>query len=327
MQWFENKIFESDNLELIKKLPDNSIDLIYCDILYGTGRTFNDYKDLPAKRDVIEKFYIPRITEMHRVLKTNGSIYLQMDTIINHWIRCILDDIFGYSNFRNEITWLRSVGMNQKYNYFTKNSDKILFYTKTDNYTFNLQFTDHNSQQRYNKTDEQGRKYMICNIMSKKNFRYDNDFREFNSKKYYAKNGMGFALSQKTIEERIKSGFIFEENSQGFLGYRQYLDNSEGVRLSEIWTDIKQSSMLKSEYDTQKPYELLARIIKCSTNENDLVADFFCGSGVTLKVANELNRKFLGCDINPKAISISQNGIKKTTNLFSSNYLNEVRFS
>lgn len=136
------------------------------------------------------------------------------------------------------------------------------------------------------------------------------------------KSGLGFAMSQKTIDERIKEGVIFEENSQGFLAYRQYLDNSEGVRLSEIWTDIKQSSMLKSDYDTQKPYKLLKRIIETSSNENDLVADFFCGSGITLGIANELGRNYLGCDINPKAVLLSQNRIKKGVHLFSSNYQN-----
>lgn len=167
---FVNEIIESDNLLLMKEIPDNHIDLIYCDILYGTGRTFNDYKDLPANRNVINEFYIPRITEMYRILKPTGSIYLQMDTIISHWLRIILDDIFGIKNFRNEITWQRSIGMNQKYKYYTKSSDKILFYTKTDNYTFNISFTDHNSQYRYNRTDNEGRKYMLCNIMSKKNW-------------------------------------------------------------------------------------------------------------------------------------------------------------
>ena len=91
-----------DNLEYMKTLPSNSIDLIYNDLLYGTGRNFGDYKDIKADRKTVEDFYIPRITEMHRLLKDTGSIYLQMDTRINHWMRCIMDDVFGYNNFRNE---------------------------------------------------------------------------------------------------------------------------------------------------------------------------------------------------------------------------------
>jgi len=83
-----------DNLEYMKSLESNSIDLIYCDILYGTGRKFKDYQDLKPKREIIKEHYIPRLTEMHRLLKNTGSIYLQMDTRINHWIRIIMDDIF-----------------------------------------------------------------------------------------------------------------------------------------------------------------------------------------------------------------------------------------
>ena len=100
-----NKVYCMDNMELLKQLPNNYIDLIYCDILYGTGRNFGDYQDLKCDRKIIEEHYTPRLQEMHRVLKDTGSIYLQMDTRINHWIRCLMDDVFGYDNFRNEIIW------------------------------------------------------------------------------------------------------------------------------------------------------------------------------------------------------------------------------
>jgi site-specific DNA-methyltransferase (adenine-specific) len=92
-----------DNLELLLSQPDESVDLIYCDILYGTGKDFMDYKDLYPMREIIEEHYLPRLKEMHRVLKNTGSIYLQMDYRIIHWVRCMMDDIFGYGNFRNEI--------------------------------------------------------------------------------------------------------------------------------------------------------------------------------------------------------------------------------
>ena len=94
-----------DNLELLLSQPDERVDLIYCDILYGTGKDFMDYKDLYPMREIIEEHYLPRLKEMHRVLKSTGSIYLQMDYRIVHWVRCLMDDIFGYGNFRNEIIW------------------------------------------------------------------------------------------------------------------------------------------------------------------------------------------------------------------------------
>jgi DNA modification methylase len=126
-----------DNLELMATIPDNTIDLIYCDILYGTGRNFGEYQDLPPKRSIIEKHYLIRLKEMHRILKENGSIYLQMDTSINHWVRCLMDDIFGYNNFQNEIVWCyRSQGYSKTR--WSKKHDVILFYSVGENFKFNL---------------------------------------------------------------------------------------------------------------------------------------------------------------------------------------------
>jgi len=117
-----------DNLELMAEIKDNTIDLIYCDILYGTGRKFADYQDLKPIRSEIESHYIPRVKEMHRILKPTGSIYLQMDTRINHWMRILMDDIFGYENFRNEICWKYDKWSNIS-NCFQRNHDVILFYS------------------------------------------------------------------------------------------------------------------------------------------------------------------------------------------------------
>lgn len=129
----------SDNLELMAEMQDNTVDLIYCDILYGTGKDFGDYVDLKSIKSEIEEHYTPRVKEMHRILKDTGSIYLQMDARINHWLRCILDDIFGYDNFKNEIIWYY-----KKWSATTKKflstHDNILFYTKSNKHIFNVQY-------------------------------------------------------------------------------------------------------------------------------------------------------------------------------------------
>lgn len=130
------KITKEDNLLLMKRIPNESIDLIYCDILFGTGRNFGDYKDLKAIKFDIENHYIPRIREMYRILKKTGSIYLQMDLKINHWLRIICDNIFGYDNFLNEIIWSYDLADNSKKN-FPKKHDNIIFYKKGNTYTFN----------------------------------------------------------------------------------------------------------------------------------------------------------------------------------------------
>jgi len=134
-----------DNLELLKELPDNYIDLIYCDILYGTGRNFGDYQDLKPQKEIIEKFYIPRIKEMHKTLKETGNIILHMDDRINHWIRNILDDIFGYKYFKNEIVWnYLSGGSTRKY--LPKKHEYLIWYSKSNDYTFNPIFKEYSDK-------------------------------------------------------------------------------------------------------------------------------------------------------------------------------------
>ena len=134
----KNKLYNCDNLELMAVIPNETVDLIYCDILYGTGKNFGDYQDLKPVRSVIEEHYIPRLKEMHRILKSTGSIYLQMDYRIVHWIRCIMDDIFGYDNFLNEIIWCYSRPSVNSQKNFTRVHDNILLYPKNKGkHTFN----------------------------------------------------------------------------------------------------------------------------------------------------------------------------------------------
>ena len=232
-----------DNLELMAEIKDNTIDLIYCDILYGTGKNFIDYKDLYPMREIIEEHYIPRIKEMHRILKNTGSIYLQMDYRINHWVRCIMDDIFGYGNFRNEIIWHYST-LKNKNTSFKEKHDNILYYTKSNIFTFNSD-----------------------------NIRIE------------------YADATKKRYKRAKAGFI-----KGDL-------RTDGRIPDDVWNDCylinNQFTKESVGYATQKPKALIERIIKASSNEGDLVADFYSGSFTTAEVCKDLNRSFIGCDINP----------------------------
>lgn len=252
-------LLQGDNLELMKTIESNTIDLIYCDILYGTGRKFTDYQDLKPIRSEIESHYLPRIKEMHRILKPTGSIYLQMDTRINHWIRCLLDDIFGYVNMRNEITWSYDKWSNIS-NCFQKNHDVILFYAKSKN-SFN----------ELREPIETPRKRNLVEI-----------------------------IDGKKVSKRINGKVVYKDQTDR--------------PISDVWTDIPRIPNTGKDvigYNTQKPKALIERIIKASSNEGDLVADFYMGSGTTCEVALELGRKFIGCDINPKAIEITKERIKK----------------
>ena len=131
-----NQIYHLDNLELLGRIDTESINLIYCDILYGTGKKFKDYQDLPPDRHIIDEHYIPRLYEMKRVLKSNGTIYLQMDLRIVHWIRVLMDNVFGYENFRNQIVVKFNIGGRGKRE-FAKKHDYIIVYTKSDEFIFN----------------------------------------------------------------------------------------------------------------------------------------------------------------------------------------------
>jgi DNA modification methylase len=236
----------SDNLELMAEMKDNTVDLIYCDILYGTGRKFADYQDLKPKREVIEEHYIPRIKEMHRILKDTGSIYLQMDTRINHWLRYILDDIFGYDNFLNELVWNYTV-IQKEGRYFPRKHDVILFYTKNKKQTFNTQYIP------------------------------------------YKKSNKNNGIKSDNWEEK----------------YKQF--DNRGKAVEDYWNDLPMLNSMSKErtgYNTQKPKALIERIIKASSNEGDLVADFYAGSFTTAEVCKDLNRNFIGCDISEKAVEI-----------------------
>jgi len=133
-RWFDNEVFCCDNISLLKRLPDNSIDLIYCDILFGGRKNIKDYNDIENKRSSIDNFYLPRTHEMYRILKSSGSIYIHCDYKINHWVRCILDNVFGYNNLMNEIVWRYRTG-NLSKKMFRRSHDIIYLYKKTkENY-------------------------------------------------------------------------------------------------------------------------------------------------------------------------------------------------
>jgi site-specific DNA-methyltransferase (adenine-specific) len=236
-----------DNLELMGEISNNKVNLIYCDILYGTGRKFKDYQDLKSTRSEIEEHYIPRIKEMHRILKDNGTIYLQMDTRINHWIRIIMDEIFGYENFRNEISWCYDRWTNSS-NDFIKQHDVILRYCKSKNFTFNKIKTNFS-----NKSKHKGNRF-----------------------------------------SKIENGKLNQE----------YITNERKKDIGDWWniSYLNSQSKERVDYDTQKPKSLIEIIVKASSNEGDLVADFYSGSFTTAEVCKDLKRNFIGCDINPNCL-------------------------
>jgi DNA modification methylase len=250
----------SDNLDLMSEMKDNSVDLIYCDILYGTGRKFKDYQDLKPIRSDIESHYVPRIKEMQRILKSTGSIYLQMDTKINHWIRCIMDDVFGYERMLNEIIWCyRSQGFSK--NKWSEKHDVILLYSKTKEWKFNLE-----------------------------------EVRE---------SEIGKSTKKRWHKEIAEYGLIPTTKNGKVYWNSPYSPPRDWININTL----PQAHSERNGYDTQKPKELISKFIKASSDEGDLVADFYGGSFTTAEVCKDLNRSFIGCDISKKAVAI---GLQRT---------------
>lgn len=286
-----------DNLELLKSQPNESVDLIYSDILYGTGRNFGEYQDLKPKREVIESHYLPRLIEMKRVLKQNGSIYLQMDTRINHWMRILMDDVFGYENFRNEIVWTYETAGRKSKRKYRPSYDVILFYAIGNNTLYD------------------------CEYLEKINNNYTGYYQDESG--WYQMTGTGDYSNESIL--KLKEKGLIHTNGRGKHYLKIYLTKKDdglykAKQLKDVWDDIQTfggvNKNLKEQfvgYPTQKPKELIKRFVLASSNENDVVADYYLGSGTTAVVCKELNRNFIGCDINPKAIELTKTRLNAGT--------------
>lgn len=301
-----NKVILGDCLDVMKTLSNESINLIYLDPPFFTGKTqkrksgpgaiemvFEDSKDFWGDAEKIKKmrnnasewliyiankqpqlasylFYMAeRLKECHRILNETGSLYLHCDYRTSHYLKLILDEIFGYDNFQRELIWdtspLNIAGFKTKANNWIRAHDTLLFYTKNidlNNCVFNKQWKDRYNKEKYIKT----------------HYKFQNE------KGIY----------------RIKKN-----------GEKAYLSDDKGEPVSDVWKDILSFNYVAAArqsvgYPTQKPKNLLERIIKASSNENDIVLDPFCGSGTTIMVAHNLNRRWIGIDISEDAIKVAK---------------------
>ncbi|MFH1596802.1 MAG: site-specific DNA-methyltransferase, partial [Pseudomonadota bacterium] len=247
-----------------------------------------------------------RLTELHRVLKPTGSLYLHCDQTASHYLKMILDAIFGTKNFRNEIIWQRTRVAKKQSHFWGKVHDVIFLYTKSDNALFNEQYLTHPEsyiKSHYNYIEEDtGRRYGLWDFTQKG----DGPPRKFGEKEIYPPKGKHWIWSQERIDNAIKENRIIFTRS-GMPRLKRYLDDSKGEYIQDIWTEIFDVNAVAKErlgYPTQKPEALLERIIKASSNEGDLVLDPFCGCGTTVTVAERLHRRWLGIDITHLAITL-----------------------
>jgi len=249
-----------------------------------------------------------RLKLMHGLLSDDGSIYVHCDWRLNSYMRLVLDEIFGELNKINEITWRRSYSHNDG-NKFGIITDTILWYGKSKNYTYNkifLERTAKETEKEYSYIDEKtGKRYKSVSM----NAAGQGEPRHFGDKGVLTPpRGTHWRWSQERINKAIKESIIFF-TSNNVPRYKQFAENIEGKQVQNLWTDFMAISSQAKEligYPTQKPEALIERILKASTNDGDLVADFFCGSGTTLAVAEKLGRKWIGSDLGRFAIHTSR---------------------
>jgi site-specific DNA-methyltransferase (adenine-specific) len=235
------------------------------------------------------------------VLKDTGSLYLHCDPTASHYLKILLDEIFGKNNFRNEIVWERTTDTGSskaKSNRFPTNTDIILFYSKSDEYFFQKQYYEYS--ERY---------------ISNKFINNDND-----GKGAYRWQVLR-TYSQETFDKLKAENKLKKTSSSKYYYYKQYFSESKGVRISNLWNaddiiPLGPSAREATGYPTQKPLALLHRIIKASSNEGDVVLDPFCGCATTCVAAQQLGRKWIGIDIEKQAANILVERLSNDAGLF-----------
>ena len=245
-----------------------------------------------------------RLILIRDLLAENGSIYVHCDWRVNSYLRLVMDEVFGKEGYKNEIIWVRTSSHNMKSKGFIKSNDHIYFYSKGQNFLFNQQYRSYGEAQlkRY-KVDTDGRLYKAENLT----FSTRNPSRQFEWRGTKPPENRSWGASFEQLEQWWAEGRILKkkDGTPRMDGLKFFLEDMEGNPLTTSWDDIQRVGNTSDErinYPTQKPETLLERIIKISSNEGDLVADFFCGSGTTAAVAEKLGRKWIVSDLGKFAI-------------------------
>ena len=247
-----------------------------------------------------------RLVELHRVLKPTGSLYLHCDPTASHYLKILLDAIFGVKNFRNEIIWKRTNAKSLATKNLPNNHDIIFRYTKSANWTWNAQFTPHDPEyiEKFYKYVEEGtgRRYRHADLTNP-NKNVPTLTYEF----------LGITRVWRWTRERMQKayedGIVIQTKIGNVPVLKRYLDEQRGNPLGTVWTDINPLSSHAKErlgYPTQKPVELLERIILASSNEGDVVLDPFCGCGTAIAAAHKLGRRWIGIDITHLSIALQK---------------------
>ena len=253
---------------------------------------------------------------MKRLLKDTGSLYLHCDPTASHYLKITLDHVFGQGNFRSEITWKRTSAKGLAFKGFPNNSDSLLYYTRSNEFTYNRQFRPHDPsyiEKFYRHVEpETGRRYRLDNLANPNRDRPNLTYEFLGVNRVWR-------WTQERMQEAYEKGLIVQRKPGAVPALKRYLDEMKGIPIDTIWDDIKpvqSQSKERTGYPTQKPLALLDRIIQASSNDGETVLDPFAGCATACVSAERLQRKWIGIDISEKAVELVQTRIRKEINLF-----------
>jgi len=331
-----NKIFWGDNLQVMSHLLKKyrgKINLVYIDPPFDSKADYkktislkgkevsNDltafeekqYSDIWSNDEYLQFLY-ERLILLKELMHDDANIYVHCDYRRSHYIKLIMDEIFGADNFINEIIWKRTNAHNMKSKGYVRSNDHILFYSKSKKFVYHEQYTPYGEAQlKRFKEDENGELYKAQDLT----FSSVNPNRQFEWRGTTPPPNRSWGYSYDDLERLWNEGRIIckKDGTPRMDGLKVHLKDTKGTPLTCNWTDIARvgnTSAERLDYPTQKPEELIDRIIKASSNEGDIVFDCFMGSGTTQNVALKLNRRFIGADINLGAIQASKQRMLNT---------------
>lgn len=310
-----NRLIYGENLRVLRALLDDAsvvgkVKLIYIDPPYATGSGFESRKQSHAYNDLIDgadylEFIRQRLILLRELLAEDGSIYVHLDENMAFPVKILMDEIFGFKNFRNWITRKKCNPKNYTRKQYGNISDYILFYTKSESYVWNQPFeawTDTTAKKEYQYVEEEtGRIYKKVPIHAPgtRNGATGQPWRGM-----LPPPGKHWQYKPETLDEMDARGEIYWSPT-GNPRRKVYLDNSKGIPVQDIWLDFKDAynqNVKITGYPTEKNPEMLRRVILASSNKGDLILDAFLGSGTTVAVAEELERGWIEIDNSPLAI-------------------------
>ena len=325
-----NKIFWGDNLQVMSHMLKEyrgKVDMVYIDPPFDSKAQYkktikvrgqdvsNDMLSFEEKQyndiwtnDTYLQFMYERLILIRELLKDTGSVWVHCDMSRGHYIKVILDEVFGQNNFINQITWKRTFAhgdMGQGAKHLGRISDYILVYSVSPNVKLNSVYTPYEKEYEervYKNVDPDGRRWQSVSLTGPGGAAKGNPYYEFLGVSRY------WQYSKENMQRLYEEGRIHQSKPGAVPRRKMYLDEAKGVPLQDIWTDIvpvQGAAKENTYYPTQKPTALLERILEVATNPGDIVFDCFMGSGTTQAVAMKMGRKFLGADINLGSIQIT----------------------